>query len=129
MDNLEKGLWWGIIVAVLLGIVLSIVGKHEFENRQETLKRTEILYSIKETETISGWYFIGVGRVKNEEYYYYYIETEKGLKLNELSIKEKIYFILDDDETPRIEKWYGKENTYYKIFLPEDAIIRNFVIG
>jgi hypothetical protein len=85
----------------------------------------------------SGGFIYGYGYIQDQLYYYVAVRYSQGIKIDKYRI-DSCYLILDDNITPKIERynyirsesqqkrWFmdkdSRELAYYKIFLPKDAI-------
>lgn len=87
---------------------------------------TEII-SLERDSEISGSFFLGSGSVKEEQYYYFYIPTDRGYKLDSKKCKET-YIVEDDTITPCLYscKDAGSYSEYYQLYVPTNTVVKEY---
>ena len=89
---------------------------------------TEII-SISRESNVEGSFFIGSGSVREVNYYFYYYETDKGIKLGKTPADET-YIVETNDFTPSLydikEKWH---KAYYTLYVPENTVVTTFILN
>lgn len=116
-------------IAILSGVIIPIetdVYNKNYEN---------VIYEIKSLKTenlISGRFFLGCGYVNTQEYYFFYVEYNKGYKIEKIETSRTYINALEnsDYETPKLtqKKNKGEWDAYYIIYIPQDYIVFDFNI-
>ncbi len=102
-------LWnsWYLFVLSLILLAILIPGlsrPYDIEWRREIV-RSEKIIALQDTQSFTGSYFLGSGTSQNKIYYYYYIETDQGYKLEKISSEKEVYIqYITDESPPRIEE-------------------------
>jgi len=101
------GLLLSSISIILLIVVLltSIFGMEVDPNLTEDVPYE--IYSINDNIETNGRFFLGTGRIETTDYYYFYIKTDKGLKVEKLAATNT-YIQETDEITPRVVYQYHK---------------------
>lgn len=99
-------------ILIILFIVIYSAEKNFREVNKDVIKEELIyeIYSLKDSKDIEGKFFLGRGYIETEEYYYFYIKTERGLTLEKIKTDD-IYIQETDEESPKFVYQYHK-NTY-----------------
>lgn len=131
---------FGILVGMVVGSLLAMfVGA--FMKKKDVVKRTVPLYSINDFFGTDGQFFLGIGSVKTEPYYFFYKKTDGGFMLDKIST-EKTVIIEQDSVQPRIEylkkKFVNENNLLWgipvglfgcedaRIIVPKNSVKQNF---
>lgn len=87
---------------------------------------TEII-SLERDSEVSGSFFLGSGTVKEEQYYYFYVPTNRGYKLDSKRCKET-YIVEDDTITPCLYscKEAGSYSEYYQLYVPTNTVVKEY---
>ena len=122
--NITLGL--GSFIFLIIGCSL-----YPIYNRGYITKIADILSISRENE-IEGHFTLGCGYVKEEQYYFYYYPTEKGIKLGK--VKTEVSYIIETTEyTPSIyeikEPKTFENEIYYSIYVPVGTIVTNYVLN
>ena len=146
---------FGIYMLALLGIsattlISGLILAAAFGIGQSSLLAVEVnrkdaqysIYSLRNTDNISGSFFLGSGRIDSNEYYYMFAKNERGgyirskLPVNSCSLYQ-------DSDTPyvryqlitfRQNKWVSfipfewVENSSYDIHVPANTIIEKYEV-
>lgn len=137
----------GVILFLVLLFVASIastlgIWKMYFEDHIKT-KEAHYYYmkSLGNNTSISGDFFLGSGSIEEKEYYFFYVNTVKGMRKMKLPI-DKTYIIETDDRRPEaveIQEWVddkdlffkdliGYTTDHYKLYVPKGTVIRDFKV-
>lgn len=135
------GIFLGTMIAFLLLFVLVVimfciyccVPTMEVPEPIETIE----IINLKDNYGIEGYFYYRRSPANSElEYVYLYEVPDKGITIGEIKAKDA-YLNTSNDETPRVEVyitrpksdfWYsmfGANKTTYKVYLPNDAIVRD----
>jgi hypothetical protein len=91
---------------------------------EETAKVADI-YSIKQGSSVNSSFFLGTGSIKEADYYYYYIKTDKGFLLDKV-IAKGTYIVEDDNVVPNVsyvrEAWNLSISKTYTITVPTNTV-------
>ena len=101
---------WRPIVALFLGmfvgaLIALFVGL--FFKKKDAVVKTVSIYSMNDVFGTSGSFFLGIGSVKTEPYYFFYKKIDNGLVLDKIQT-EGTTIIEQDSTSPKIE-YLGKE--------------------
>ena len=124
------------IMAILSGISITIAGislilsitfcvdySHEYHEHVVNIM------SMSRGSSISGTFVLGTGTIKEKNYYFYYYQTDKGIKLGQIE-SDDTYIIETDEYEPSIyhhkTKW---ESDYYILYVPFDTVVTTYVLG
>ena len=61
------------------------------------------ILSIKQDNSVNGHFILGTGSIQDVQYYFYYYNTDKGIKLDKVK-SDKSYIIETDEYEPSIYK-------------------------
>lgn len=87
------------IIAISVGIYIHIEKNNTPYNEVE-IHDSEII-SIKRDKDMEGDFFLGSGQINSENYYYFYENTNYGVKLGKIKT-ENTYIIETDERSPEI---------------------------
>ena len=120
-----KALLTGVFCVMLIGGILVggfLVISDTYENKQIKSQETSVietidLVALSDNNLTNGNFFLGSGSVNNSTYYFYYSETEHGLKLNKLNADFDDVYIkyCSENDKPRIEKENAKTTYEYSL--------------
>ena len=98
------GILLTILVFVIAAFVVGVISDCMPESTMN-IERTAIqpIIALKDGKGMTGRFFLYSGYVKENLYYYYACETEKGYKVEKVSAENS--YIVYTEETPRIEKY------------------------
>ena len=122
-----------LIILMLLVLVWTICyGKEVFTSTQRLDNERNIekveLYSIENTDTISGSFFLGRGKINETKYYCCYRKLDDGgLQYYEFEVdKTTVYETLQSGSQAYVEvvtNGYGSI-IEYKLYVPKDTIVQ-----
>ena len=125
-----------LLLLLLVGIMFAIYCRVPTMEVPEPVETIEII-NLKDNYGIEGYFYYRHGSVNSElAYVYLYEVPNKGITIGEINAKDA-YLNISNDETPRVEVyitrpksdfWYnmfGANKTTYKVYLPNDAIVRD----
>lgn len=122
-----------LIILMLLVFVCTICyGKEVFTSTQRLDNERNIekveLYSIENTDTISGSFFLGSGEINETKYYCCYRKLDDGgLQYYEFEVdKTTVYETLQSGSQAYVEvvtNGYGNI-IEYKLYVPKDTIVQ-----
>lgn len=116
----------------------NVIGLNEPYNSLKNIKwlgTEKVVYEIKSLKSevsTSGSFFLGTGHIKTEAYYFFYVEYDKGYKIEKIGTS--ITYINELEESNYdIPVLTNKKNKcelddYYVIYIPRDYIIFDFNI-
>lgn len=114
------------IFSVLPIILFPIFLKDYLYDIEEYNVLVANILSIKQDNGVYGHFALGSGTVQDVQYYFYYYNTDKGIKLGKVKSDES-YIIETDEYEPSVykikEKW---EDAYFNIYVPYDTVVREF---
>ena len=91
----------------------------------------EIL-SLKNSSSVEGHFALGYGRIETISYYFFYVEDEKGYKLEKIKSERTYIKPLEDSvyNVPTItkKKIKGEIDSYHIIYLPQEYIVFDYNI-
>ncbi len=102
-----------LLFILIIFIMFIISAEENFRKVNKDVIKEELIYeiySLKDSKNIEGKFFLGRGYIETEEYYYFYIKTERGLTLEKIKVND-IYIKETDEESPKFVYQYH-ENTY-----------------
>lgn len=118
-----------VILALSLGISIPLETKcynDQYEN---------IVYKIKSLKSevgASGRFFLGSGHIETQSYYFFYIQYDKGYRLEKITTSNTYINALEESQydTPVLtnKKNKGEWCNYYMIYIPQDYIVFDFSI-
>ena len=83
------------------------------------------IMSVDVDKDMQGTFFLGCGRVKNEDYYCYYYNTERGITQGKVKTSET-YLIETNETNPGLykvrEKGMSTHEFYYQIHIPVGTV-------
>ncbi len=124
-----------IVVAtfgVMACISLIIACSHYPEYNTEYIAKVADIVSISRDSEMDGHFTLGYGYVKEDQYYFYYYPTEKGIRLGK--VKTDYSYIIETTEyTPSIYKvkelYTFNEQIYYNIYVPNGTVVNTFILN
>jgi hypothetical protein len=118
----------GMTMSSIFGVfalVLTIVGICHYPMYQ-TPSSTHIvdIMSISRGSSVEGHFALGSGTIQEESYYFYYYETEKGIKLGKVPA-DNTYIIETDEFVPSIYEIKEANTffTYNNLYVPIGTVI------
>ncbi|GIJ92805.1 hypothetical protein CAPN002_00230 [Capnocytophaga stomatis] len=120
------------IILIFIGIcfVLFIVGigleEHFFGFRSEkkmiNCKVEREIYSLKSKSAVKGSFILGTGRIREEDYYFFFSKDEKfgGFVKEKTPARETL--LIEKDTIPSIIKNYLVKKVVYKRFFNTDRV-------
>ncbi len=117
----------GVFIAGIVGASLDYDIKTE----------TEYIYSLKDSSSVDGDFFLGTGSVDDELEYRFFIKQEDGSLTFDSVKSDKVQIKFDD--LPRIEKYENVSKYYYwvivppcekkdTLFIPKESVIQNISV-
>lgn len=118
-----------VILLLVVFLFKVIFDEISSKTRQKNIERKEIL-SINISNKAEGSFVLGVGTVKNKEYYIAYeVLKDNGKKLVKIPIDNSvIYDILEDEENAYIEIVTNglRQEVETKIYVPKGTITKEY---
>ena len=118
----------GMTMSSIFGVfalVLTIVGICHYPMYQ-TPSSTHIvdIMSISRGSSVEGHFALGSGTIEEQSYYFYYYETEKGIKLGKVPA-DNTYIIETDEFVPSIYevKEANTFSTYNNLYVPIGTVM------
>lgn len=100
------------------------------EYNAEYTKHVADIMSISRDSGVEGHFTLGSGSVKSVQYYFYYYETDKGVKLGKIG-SDNTYIIETNEYSPSI--YEVKESHtfqhYYNLYVPYGTIITTYALN
>ena len=130
-DKITRKSIISFVVTLVLLLGISIPLETDCYNSQyET-----IVYEIKSLKNevgASGRFFLGNGHIEARAYYFFYVEYDKGYKLEKIETSSTYINALEESEyeTPTLtkKKNKGEWDAYNIIYIPQDYIVFEFNI-
>lgn len=134
-----QSFWWyeGETPSIVCGVLgfLSLVSLivciaiYPLYNSEYTKHVADIM-SISRESGVEGHFTLGCGSIKNAQYYFYYYETDKGVKLGKID-SVNTYVIETNEYVPSI--YEVKEShtfqIYYNLYVPYGTIITTYALN
>ena len=125
-DKEDAGI--GMIMAGIFGtfaLALTIVGACYYPKYQ-TPSKTHItdIMSISRGSSVEGHFVLGTGAIEETNYYFYYYEADKGIKLGKVSA-DKTYIVETDEFVPSIYEIKEANTflTYNTLYVPVGTVM------
>ena len=99
-----------IFFSLILILLIILLGMQIFGYKVESNLTEDVpyeIYSINDNIGVDGRFHLGTGRIESKDYYYFYIKTDKGLKVEKLDATNA-YIQETDEVTPRVIYQYHK---------------------
>lgn len=119
-NNSNKELYYLLLIVIILIILTGIVShfygfdkKEEFFNKKVERK----IYSLKSDSEIRGRFVLGTGRIREENYYFFFSKDEnfEGFVKEKILVKETL--LVEKDTTPfMVENLLVKKEIRKRIF-------------
>ena len=107
-----------ITIAIVLSIVFfSFIILYPIEKPEDKIYKLISLFNDREVE---GNFFLGTGSIGETEYYYSFIQTEKGIKRFKADVSRS--YIIEDTNEPYVR--IKKNGRQYDFHVPAGTIIR-----
>jgi len=92
-------------------------------------KMANILSISRESE-VEGRFVLGSGSIKETQYYFYYYETNMGVKLGKIDAS-KTYIIETSEYEPCIydTKIGDSFEQYYTLYVPYNTLVTNYILN
>lgn len=123
-DDASFGMHISSIFGVIV-LVLTIVGICNYPVYQ-TPSKTHIvdIMSISRGSSVEGHFTLGSGTIEETSYYFYYYETDKGVKLGKIEA-DNTYIVETDEFIPSIYevKEANTFSTYNTLYVPFGTIM------
>lgn len=122
-------------IFLFLGISIEltyVILRINYERNRVYEKVIYEILSLKNSSSIDGHFALGYGSVETKSYYFFYVEDEKGYKLEKIESEKTYIKPLEDSiyNVPTImeKKIKGKTYPYYIIYLPQEYIVFDYNI-
>jgi len=131
-----SGFFLSLVATIIIGGILGL-----FPERQKVPDKIEYIAAINDGSSINGNFFIGIGAIKEESYYFYYKKLDCGGYVQEKIKTEGAIIFESDSEIPHIQyneyEFVNKNwndwafpsqfcNPVY-IYVPKGSIKQNYV--
>lgn len=93
------------LILIIVALFIGFFGMKVEANLTEDVPYE--IYSINDNIGVDGRFHLGTGRIESKDYYYFYIKTDKGLKVEKLDATNA-YIQETDEVTPRVIYQYHK---------------------
>lgn len=130
-DTITKKSIIGFIVILALSLGISIPLETNCYNSQYE----NVVYKIKSLKSevgASGRFFLGSGHIETQSYYFFYIQYDKGYRLEKITTSNTYINALEESQydAPVLTKKKNKGEwcNYYMIYIPQDYIVFEFSI-
>lgn len=108
------------VVALILGLLITLFScgiaegsPTEPYGEPETIE----LIALKDGNEIFGSFFLGSGMINEDQYYYYLIETPKGIQQKNTLVNENVFLhYIENGETPRLVKQFMRTSNKFLLF-------------
>lgn len=126
-----------ITVSICLFVEISIqftyyILRINYERNRVYEKVIYEILSLKKGSSVDGYFALGYGSVETKSYYFFYVENERGYKLEKIETKRAYINPLEDStyNVPTImeKKIKGETYPYYIIYLPQEYIVFDYNI-
>ena len=118
----------GMTISSIFGVVvlvLTIIGICHYPEYQ-TPSKTHIvdIMSISRGSSVEGHFSLGSGTIEETSYYFYYYETDKGIKLGKVEADDT-YIVETDEFIPSIYevKEANTFSTYNTLYVPFGTVM------
>ena len=118
----------GMTMSSIFGVfalVLTIIGICHYPMYQ-TPSSTHIvdIMSISRGSSVEGHFALGTGTIEEQSYYFYYYETEKGIKLGKVPA-DNTYIVETDEFVPSIYEVKEANTffTYNNLYVPVGTVM------
>lgn len=129
------GVFLSVLLTLCIGGILGI-----FPEKQKVPDEIEYIAAINDGSSISGNFFIGIGTIKEESYYFYYKKLDCGGYVQEKIRTEDVIIFESDSIIPHIQHYRNEFvnknwndwafpsqcNTYVHIYVPKGSIKQNY---
>lgn len=130
-EHLEYAIGFSITIGLLLVWLPLMFG---YENRRVYYESYEtVLYkkieSVDRGSDIEGRFSLFSGYVESNVAYFFYVKTEHGYELKQVTVKNdnKVYLVEDNTRTPQIiQKKEVGERAYTQIIVPTGTIVKDY---
>lgn len=87
------------------------------------------ILSIRNESGVQGSFCLGTGYVKDTQYYLYYYQADKGIKMDKVEA-DKTYIIETNSRVPCIYeiKNRGDYYSFYELYVPENTLILSYTL-
>lgn len=125
-----------IFFDVLLAGVISFIVPTDEQNIQ--LSQTEKITALKDNISSEGRFFLASATINDTPYYYYVVQTDRGLKQKKINAENTYIHYTKDDfrvetyEGVSFKNWYTyiwasfPSAEYYNIYIPEGSVTSEF---
>lgn len=115
---------FAFIQAVIYSVVVFfIVGFGGIFPSSSPVKHSETeITALKDNPSTNGSFFLGTGYVSSNQYYFYIEQTEKGKKMQKVSVSES-YVNEVEGVKPKVETYWKKYNSKIARFMYGDYAI------
>ena len=125
----EATITCGVFGFFAVASLIMCCGLYPMYNREYTKHVADIM-SVSRGSGVEGSFTLGCGTVKDVQYYFYYYETDKGVKLGKIE-SDKTYVVETDKYTPSLYeiKELHTFNEYYNLYVPYNTIVTTYVLN
>ena len=149
IDSISEREWFGIFVGIVVtvlvfGLMVLIVGgiSECLPESMMNIEQTGIqeIIALKDGKGLVGSFYLYSGYVKDDLYYYYACETDRGYKVEKVNASK--CYIIYTDENPRIETYVAESFTnwvswiyaiplhrHYILYVPDGTITNEYSIN
>lgn len=132
-----EGLKPGVVSKILpiMGFLIVVAGFSAgvfFTVRQYNKSYENVeyeIYSLDRGVEVEGRFALGSGSINSDIAYYFYVETDRGFELKNLTSSDSsIYLVETDERTPCVVTKKDSKNfqTYKVIYVPIGTVVRSF---
>jgi len=141
-DYVVDTLFLGLLSALVFGLGIGFsslmglaVSKHWTESE------TTQLVSLRNSDSISGNFFIGTGSIGTTQYYFFYKEAGQGYQPGKVAIKDNVVVFEEKRQNGELKVytyqfvnpslgWIAMDcqNQKYEFIIPEGSLKKNFVL-
>ena len=110
-----------IVTSIIGGVGLGKRYRASYNNHKYNI------VSLERDSSVEGRFCLGSGYVEGHQYYYFHIETQKGLHLEKLS-HEYTFLVETDEYTPSVYDWKEPNcwEHYFTIYCPVGTVMKEF---
>ena len=138
----------GEVIPVMFSLLFLVITATAFsvmyiDYFEDTIRETEehdwYIHSLGNDKYTEGDFFIGSGSIEEVDYYFFYVNTIKGMARIKRPVND-CYIIETDNRRPEIvgikyihddkdkffKVWFEDVVTEYKIYVPKGTIVKDF---
>ncbi len=130
----------GLVYNLLLWFLINIIASSCIETENH-IEHSYNIQSINNRGNLSGSFFLGTGRIDETEYFYTFVEYDKGYVRRRFDVNDSIIFEIENIDQPHInviykrmsgnwKKWFVvlPHRCEYYIYVPTGTIIQSYSI-